>query len=222
MVKRLSFIAVLAVVAAASSLASAGIIVSGDVANTMNPGLNNFIGNLNPLYGGAAQVRSATLSTDQAGTLFFSFHASESGYINTFSFTKPDATVVSYTENPDMNWNAAGVSFGSVTGTVAELNSVLASLKFTSNHGLNAGIGQQGFGIYGTGGQVVASTDSLGRYYFGYDDNGAGPDDNHDDMIVSMEFVPSSGGPNVPEPATLSIWGLGLGIAGLVRLRRKS
>jgi hypothetical protein len=25
----------------------------------------------------------------------------------------------------------------------------------------------------------------------------------------------------VPEPATLAIWGLGLGIAGLVRLRRK-
>jgi len=35
------------------------------------------------------------------------------------------------------------------------------------------------------------------------------------------EVTAGSGGDTVPEPATLAIWSLGLGIAGLVRLRRK-
>lgn len=44
------------------------------------------------------------------------------------------------------------------------------------------------------------------------------PPDDDDDGDTGGGDVPST----VPEPATLAIWGLGLGIAGLVRLRRKS
>jgi len=42
--------------------------------------------------------------------------------------------------------------------------------------------------------------------------------------FVGANTAPPASGPvpTVPEPASLAIWGLGLGIAGLVRLRRKS
>lgn len=41
-------------------------------------------------------------------------------------------------------------------------------------------------------------------------------------QIYVLNPQPFSVGSEVPEPATLAIWGLGLGIAGLVRLRRKT
>lgn len=42
-------------------------------------------------------------------------------------------------------------------------------------------------------------------------------------LDLTYEVIQDGGGVGeVPEPATLAIWGLGLGIAGLVRLRRKT
>jgi hypothetical protein len=52
-----------------------------------------------------------------------------------------------------------------------------------------------------------------------WDDPGAGPDDNHDDMIIRAVFTPAT---SVPEPGALALFGLGLLESGSRAGRRRN
>ena len=133
----------------------------------------------------------ADVIATEAGTLRFFAHASESGFTNTFHINDTLGNPYSYTEvGAVTGWDDPLVPFAEFD---VPLNTTFSSLlaRFTTNGtppastpGVDANIGEIGFGIF------VASNGDYDPFhlYFAYDDNGAGPDDNHDDLIVSVQL----------------------------------
>lgn len=210
-----SMVAVLCI----TSAAPAGINVINRANNGYGAAGNNFAGNLATAFGGTVDVFQAELQFTQAGTLYFYYHAAESSYNNSFVIT-PGVTKYEGNES----WTVNPVSFGSLSvtaGTVLGLTGNATALQFKG--GVIGMLGNPNFGIFGVRkpGDLPTNLSNVdffannGRMYFGYDDSGAGPDDNHDDMIVSMEFRA------IPEPMSVAVWSA-LGLIGLGLIRRRN
>jgi len=158
---------------------------------------------------GFDSILSGQIKATSAGTVTFYYHASESGWNNQFLANGS----VLHTETGNTPWDTAGLLIGSIAVSAGEV----LNLAFDSNNGPLHSIGTAEFGIFANlaGGTFLSN----GRAYFGHDDNGAGPDDNHDDIVISASFT-NGGGAIVPEPGTAMVWGL-LSLTGLIYIRRK-
>jgi len=182
---------------------------------------------------GDVDIYKGSLRATETGTVSFYVIASESGFRNGFQIgSNPAAPSASWWEtgagsSNDKAWGSTPVLVGSLNVTQGDYLDSL--LRFTTEGGAgpnpvpagNFSLPSGQFGIFLKKGTAGADFNSL---LFGFDDNGANLDDNHDDLIIRAEFQAS---PlvvaAVPEPASLVVWGVLLSGAAMLRrgMRRK-
>ena len=167
--------------------------------------LNDFQSQLNGLGLDSITTSGAVLNLSADAVLFFELLGSESGYSDTFT-----AGGVTFTENSAFTpWGAIPLGFQSFGA-----GSLAGDLLFSSTGGVNATVGDDGFGIFWGPNTNFGSTNT---FYIGYDDQITGQDDNHDDLVLRVTVLPA-----VPEPATWAMMLLGFGAVGFAMRRRRA
>ena len=210
--KKLAALAFVAAFTVPGSAQAAAIIDFG--ATSEISGNNDFKAWLNAL----GLTRYATLGSsivlDANSTFQFEFLGSESGYDDTFfTGTTP---AISYTETtPLQNSFLTPLVLGAATFSAGSLVDLL---NFSSSGGATATVGQDGFGIF-LGPDQLSGT-FVDTFYFGYDDQVTGQDDDHDDLIIRATLLTATPR-SVPEPATWAMLLTGFGLAGAALRRRK-
>jgi hypothetical protein len=184
--------------------ANAMLIVSGDDADIVDVPENNDFDVLGAV-GLDGLLPGAEISAAARGAVSVFYHFADSGFRNTFTWGTG-----SYTET-NGNFGAAGLFIGSFDVNAGDVLNV----GFLSNRGIAAGNGDNGFGAFLS---RMVGLGSAAQVILGYDDGGAGPDNDYDDMIVRLAFEPAV----VAEPGTLGLLGAGLVAMGVAARRRRA
>jgi hypothetical protein len=155
----------------------------------------------------------ASLGTDVAGTITYYYYGKEAGYRNDFwagdlSLSTDYAPTWQNRFDDPYEIGSLNVGPGLLDFGFCAYNGGSSPLGCLSNEQ------NDGKGLYSW--QSIAYSIAGNSVWLFWDDSGAGPDDNHDDMLIRAVFSPAT---SVPEPTMLMLFGMGL--LGLGLMRRK-
>ncbi len=213
-----------AMVAAGLCLAASGASASFITVDNVSPtessigvvASNNF-GSQLAAQGVTTYTLGSSLAVSAHGTVDFYYVGKEAGYRNVFS---ANGGALSYNTGftpTFQNYFGSPISIGSMD---VAAGSVLG-FGFCAYNGRNSLVGcltnaqNDARGINSFQSIALNVTETVA--WILWDDSGAGPDDNHDDMLIRAVFRPRA----VSEPGTLALVGLGLLGVGFARRLRK-
>ena len=194
---------------AASSAANAGFILSnpGAPSHTILPD-NDFISEL-ASHGVTSFQLGSSLQLTAPATLTFELWGSEAGYDNTL--LAGGTTLLSTVGVAREVWgNVQQATYTFGAGTLDLTFCALSISKCLSNANNPSSDGLQSIGMWVDPAGTTA--------WLLWDDSGAGPDDNHDDMVVRVRISSATA---VPEPSTVALLSLSLAGFGWFVLRQR-
>jgi hypothetical protein len=176
---------------------------------------NNFLAQL-AAQGVTTYSLGSSLGVSADGWVDFYYYGKEAGYRNVFVADGGDLSYNTGVNPTYQNYFGSPISIGSMEvfgGSVLDFG--FCAFNGSTQVGCLRNSQNDARGLYSF--QSIALAISDWSTWILWDDSGAGPDDNHDDMIVHAIFRPRS----VSEPGTLALVGLGLiGLGFARRLRR--
>lgn len=176
---------------------------------------NNFLAQL-AAQGVTTYSLGSSLGVSADGWVDFYYYGKEAGYRNVFIADSGNLTYNTGVNPTYQNYFGSPISIGSMEvfgGTKLDFGFCAFSGYLPVGCLSNAQNDARGLNSV----QSIALAISNLSTWILWDDSGAGPDDNHDDMIVRAIFRPRS----VSEPGTLALVGLGLIALGFARRLRR-
>lgn len=181
---------------------NAALILSGGTTVPMPIIGNDFDSDLDAL-GYTDMTTDAQLSVDQDGFVTFTYIGAESGFTNSFNTSSGSMSEA----NEAFNFSGySSLTINVSAGDTLDFSFTSSDVNALSPVNNLAGTNLEGLGIFTAG-------SSLQQVVLGYDDQNFNDDDNHDDMLIRVDFSP------VPVPA--AVWLFGSGLIGLFGLARR-